>query len=1132
MSAMQRYDGVRVESIPDPRPGMRRIAAKGAGKSGGTSGSQTSPHQPHEYPNTLRSRSMVRIIEAVSEGPVYGPVGNISVWQAVFVDQTPIMDAAGNVQFAFRGDFRYGNPSQDPIPGFPIAEAAFNVGVQTQYAVPIVRSCNTPPLDAIRYILRVPALYHNESSGDVVGASVGYAFDIQVNGGLWTNVVTERISGKTMSPYERAVRVTLPTPSPTSLNIRVIRLDPDPETDTAADLFWSGYIEIIDGAISYDDTSVWALELDAETFPSVPQRGYLMDGVMVDLPTNYNGRNHGYSGPWNGTFYTQWTNNPAWLLYALLVNERWGVGRQIDIAAIDKWSFYEAAVSNDGSVPDGKGGMEVRWTCNCVLNTRQDAYSVLNALASSMLGSLYYSNGTVFLVQDRRVPTPTRSFTDADVEDGIFDYVGSDVRSRWSAVAVTWNDPEDNFDPAIELVVDPVLVSQQGYREHEQVAFGCTSRGQAQRVGRWLIYTSQFETETVTFRVSIENADLRPGDVVNISDPSRAGARLGGRLLHNDAVNMVTLDRLPDEMRANPRAWILVITVGSAAEPGNAPRVHQLAVGNIDADDNVWVGKPEPLPEGSTWIARAGAVEPTQWRINAVADRGQGVYEVLATEYHEEKFDYVDNGTLIPPPSFTLLPTGPLLAPTDVKHREYIYLDSAGFPQFAVILSWTPAKDPRVQRYQLELSGPGADYRRVDQLGVMSWEFPAMREGEWTAVLIGFDNLGRRTPSVRYVFTPVGRTVKPAAPLSLYLTPQDRQTTLVWVPTGEIDVVSYWIKWSPRTDGTATWERATTSVARVSRSITQFTTPTRFGTLMIKSVDSLGQESDDYASAILTEQIVDDIYQTTIIEQPDWGGVRGAHWHQNLTELWLPPPSEPEVIPPGIFPGDRNLALNDVPTRLDTYTFQDELNLGIVSAVSMTAITEGYGIFMGVVMAKWVPLGSADPLASGRQGSMSSWVPLAIAVPLAMGTSQNFDAHIEVRTSQDGVNFAGWTPLKSAVITGQRFQWRMIGTLYDLLTTLRMDRCEVRIEIPLRSVQGDDVPLSAVNGHLSIAYAVPFLDTPTVQITARQGLAPGGNILLTVSDRDHFEVQHVTSTNANAPGGSIDYFVQGFGGHA
>ena len=1117
-------DEITVRTIADPR----RIARK-MGKGAPT---PAQPQQPSIQPDTLRSRSTARVLELLSEGPVsglhYGRVDGSKVWRSVFLDDTPVQDEAGNFQFQlYNAEFRYGFPDQDPIPGWPVGEAEFGVGVECKYHDPVVRRVNTP-ISAIRYKIRLQSLFHAEQDGDVTGHHVAYAFDYRVDGGPWTNAVTEQIAGKTVSVYERQVRVALPFTAGV-IDVRIERLSPDETTSEFQNrTFFSSYTEIIDGQINYSDSSVVAVALDAEEFQTLPRRAYLLDGVCVMIPTNYDGYAHSISGDWDGTFKVAWTNNPAWLLYAMLTNTRWGVGNSIDAAAVDKWSFYEAALWNDQPCADGKGAIEVRYTLNCVINTRQDAFGVLQALASNMLATLYYANGTIMLVQDRRLYDPERLFTNADVENGIFDYTSADVRARHTAVAVTWNDPENKYEATVELVQDPALVARYGYRDTQVTYFGCTSRGQAQRFGRWLIYTAHFETEVVTFRTGLENADVRPGQLIAISDPSRVGARIGGRLLANDAINLVTLDKFPEEMRADPTAWSLLITVGSAATPDNPPRVYYLGIAGIDGSDNVMLTKPEPLPAGSMWVATSTAVVPRQWRVNAIADR-DGVYEIVATEYHVEKWDYVDNSAMVPLPPFSLVPSGPLLPPSDLTFKEFIYLDGSGLPQFGIVLSWLPSSDPRITHYQIELQGPADDTRIYRRVFGVSQEVLAMRQGVWTVFLSGYDQLGRRSQTVVLTFTPIGLTEPPLPPEALFITAQQRVATLNWVPTGEIDVMYYWIKWHPSTDGSATWPTATTSISMVDRNTTQITTPTRSGTFMVKTIDSLGQESAQPAVAILVEQITDDVHVDNIVEQTDWGGNLGTNWHRSLGELLLPPPEAPEPVDPALFQGHRNVIMNQTPTRLGTYLFEDELDLGIVCSVSAIALIEGHGAFIGTTMSRWLPLASAVPLASGVNNSMSTWRPLAMAQPLALGASDQWDAHIDVRVSQDGTTFDDWTPLKSAVLTGRRFQFQMHGMVYDLSTTARISRAEVWIEIPLRNIGDNDVPLDGT-GHLTITYAVPFLETPTVQITARQGLAPGGNIVLTASTPDHFTVEHRDASGTAVAGGSIDYFVQGFGG--
>jgi predicted phage tail protein len=1097
---------MRVERIPDPRR-KNLIARKGGGKGGSA---PTTPHTPTEYPNTIRSLATVRILEVLSEGVVSGMHSahyGGPFWNSVYLDNTPAADAAGNWQFRItQGDFRYGTPSQDAIPGYPISEASYAVGVKCTYGVPVVRTLSRLGLTSVRITLQWPALYMQETDGDINGTNCAYGIDVQVDGAVWANWVTEEIWGKTMSPYQRSLLFTLPAYTD-HCAIRVERLSNDDVKDINNELFFSSYVEIEDGQLAYDDTSVMSMTVDAEQFPSVPQRGYLLDGMMMLIPTNYDGYNHTYTAPvWDGTFYTQWTNNPAWVLYNLLVNERWGLGRFLDVNAIDKWGFYDAALFSDQGVPDGKGGYEYRYTCNCVINTRQDAWQVLTAVASNMMAQIYYANGTVFLVQDRPLYSPERLFTPADIEAGLFDYSGTDYRSVHNAAAVTWIDPDNLYVPTVELVLDGPLVAEQGYKETQQTAFACTSRGQATRLGRWLIYTSQFEREVVSFRTAMENADVRPGMLIAINDPGRAGARLGGRLLDDAGSDTITLDALADQIASNPTAWIIYVTAGDT-QMAQKPVVVGLPVLGVVGGTQLRVAnKPvDGLFPNSMWLGSTHAVEPTLWRVNAVAELGKGQFQITATEYHVEKWTYVETGWLIPPPSFSLIPKGPLPPPTNITDTEYIYRDATNWPQFGVIISWTPSTDPRVAYYQLEASGPKGDYRRFERIVGVTQDMLAMRQGQWTIVMKAFDNLGRASIPVTFTFSPIGLSAKPLPPDALYIEPQSGNTIdLIWTPTNEIDVVYYWIKWAPETDGSAVWTKATTSIAQVSNTTTQISTPARAGTYMVKSIDALGQESDDYIEAIYIVQVTEQVRVYDDEEQPGWSGTLNR-WTLHGPEIWLAPPTAPETTPPGVFPGDRWLSFNATPTRVEVYDFTAPFDLGMVTRVTMTAIVQAYGLVDSTVMADWKPLASAVPLEGGT--FTNAW-----------------DAHIEVSISQDNSSWADWTPLKSTFVTGRAFKWRLVGAIYDLVTTLHAVRAGVIIDIPLRNVSGNNVALDPATGTLTVTYAVPFMATPTVQITAQQSIGPGGQILITESDRNHFKVQataHAAATVRPVDGTTI-----------
>lgn len=1101
MSGLRERSGVRISVKQVWKPGDPHVVArKGGGKGGST---QAPPHSPTEDPNSLRSKSTARILEVLSEGPIRGAHTQWGWWQSVYLDGTPVQNSDGSTNFSMdQLDWRLGYPNQDIIPGFNGAESEVNVGVE-------LKPNNVPPFagtvrrlssgtQGLRVKLRVNALYEQTDQGDIHGSTVYLVADFRVGDGGWFLAAEIYISGKTMSPYERTIWLNCPSSTDT-VDIRITRYTWQYTSRIVDTTYWSSYTEINWANIEYADTAIVGMAMDAQYFSSIPQRAYLLDGLLCQIPNNYDPFARTYAGDWSGTFQVQWTNNPAWVLYDLLSNPRYGVGRDINVLAVDKWSFYEAAQYNDQLVPNGRGGYEPRFTCNCVINTRQDAYTVLNTVASCMRALLYYSNGTIFLVQDRPAPAATRMFTPADVIEGIFDYSSTDVRSRFTVANVTWNDPDDSYNPAVEMVPDNTLVATKGYRETNQTAFGCTVRGQAIRFGRWLVGTSQRETELTTFRVPLENADVRPGEVVGISDPSRVGARLGGRTLDDPGDDVLALDKYEPSIAVGWTIWLniassIIGTTVVAVLPDNQVRV---------------TGKPaDGVPAATVWVAGSSTVVvPTLWRVVSLKENGAGVYEVLCTYYDQTKYDYIDYNVSIAPPPFSMIPSGPLKPPSNLAVDEFIYLDNTGTPQFGVVASWEPSADSRVSSYNVELEGPGLDYRKFERINGTNVDVQPMRMGAWTVTLIAQDSLGRRSSPVTYSFNTVGLTAKPQAPQGLYLSPQGDYVQLTWTQTPEVDVAYWWVKWSKYTDEHALWERATTIAARVSRQTIQFSAPKRPGTYFVKAVDSIGQESQSAASAVL---MASQTQLNTLLhfdEQTAWSGARSL-FEIDDEELWLRPPTTPDDLPPGIFPGNRGTAINATPTRVGVYSFAGSVDLGSETTVALTSSLESYGTL--------------------QDDSMSQWKPLASAVPLARFASTAFDGHIEVAPSRDGIAFDPWQLLESATMSARKLQFRLIGTLYDLQTTYKVIEAAVTVSVPNRSLTGNDVVFDA-NGDLVVNYAPGFHATPNVQITARQNMGAGDAVRLVASDAAHFEAHHIDSAGNPVPGGSIDYLVQGYG---
>jgi predicted phage tail protein len=505
------------------------------GKSGASSGGYS------EAPNTLRSATTVRLIDLISEGPCVGIVGGL---QGILLDNVPLQNA--DLSFNFEGviaDERFGTPNQEVVAGFPNTETPFSLNTAVTKVIPVTFSVSDTSVDAVRVVVGVNQLTtQSTTDGSLKGASVQLTIEVKLGAGPYVLASTVDITGKTTSPYQRSIRVDLP-PGAGGWTIRVSRVtldSVDASLSNATILF--GYSELKDGLFNYPDSALVGLTLDSTKFgTSLKQRTYRYRGLICSVPVNYDPVTRIYTGLWNGTFKQAWTNNPAWVLYALMTHPRFGLGQYIPASSVDKAALYTIGQYCDGSVPDGLGGTEPRFTYNGVLRTQEDAAKVLDTIASVFRGMIYWGAGVVTATIDAP-GTAATLVTPANVIDGNFEYVGASLRTRSSSVAVTWNDPKDYGKQSVIIVQRDNLIRKFGERRKDIAAVGCTSRGQAQRVAEWLLYTEEYETEVVSYQASLDHAALRPGALINIADPAYAGARFGGRLVDGMQTGVIHLD--------------------------------------------------------------------------------------------------------------------------------------------------------------------------------------------------------------------------------------------------------------------------------------------------------------------------------------------------------------------------------------------------------------------------------------------------------------------------------------------------------------------------------------------------------------------------------------------------------------
>lgn len=731
---------------------FEQLQGAGGGGKGGGGGSQRTPQ---EAPNTLRATSKARLVDLLGEGPIVGLADGM---RSVFFDETPLQ--AENGEWNFQGvtvHTRNGEPDQAHIPGFPAVESTTEVSAQVKHDAPITRTINTLDADALRVTVQLPALsYQNVENGDLVGAAVEIAIDVRRSGGGWQERRRDTIQGKTTSPYQRSYRVELEGAG--AWDVRVRRLSADDDTATTQnDTYWAYYTTIIDAKLNYPDSAVMGIEVDAAQFGNaIPARAYDVKGLIIQVPDNYDPETRTYSGFWSGNFKLAWTDNPAWCYHDLARKARYGAG----LRNVDKWELYRIGQYCDELVPDGFGGEEPRFTFNTVMADEVDALRALHTVASAFRGMTYWGTNTVMPVAD--MPRdPVKLVTPANVIDGEFVYEGTALKARHSVAHVSYNDPNDGYRKSVEVVENAAALERFGYRKIDVEAIACTSRAQARRLGEWILASEEAETETVSYRCSVDHADLRPGDIIKVSDPATAGARLGGRVTVS-GTQVLTLDQVPNVVHG--QRWFLDVML-----PNGRPE--RRAVAAFDGDQ-VRLDQPlsaEPVT-AAMWILSSQAIEPRQFRVLAVSEstgEGGGLeYHVTALEHDPTKYARIELGIELEPPNYTLLPSGPVSPPYAITAQAFTYL-AGGTEHQGMTISWSPSDDPRVQRYLVEVQGPAdMQWRTVYTETGTSVDLRDVDPGRWMIRVRGVTGLGTASPWVSLI-TNVAGLLLPVPPDSV-----------------------------------------------------------------------------------------------------------------------------------------------------------------------------------------------------------------------------------------------------------------------------------------------------------------------------------------------------------------------------
>ena len=756
------------------------------GKGGG--GEQ---HIPVEAENSLQTTSTAYIVDLLGEGEIDGLVNG---GESLFLDGTPLQNSDGTYNFeGVSIAMQNGAPDQAALDGFDDIESERNIGLEVLKATPITQSISNPDASAARVTIKFPRLSETNSKGDVNPTKVEFRIEHQNADGVWGSVFRPIINDKCTAPAEISWRIPLAGDAPH--NIRVTRITADSDSDKLHnEIHWSRLTEIVEARQSYPTSALVGVLADAETYGgNISTREYDVKGLIIDVPANYDPETRTYNGVWDGTFKQSYSNNPAWCIYALFSHKRFGLGEAFseDALSLAKWQFYKVAQFCDAMVPDGDGGTEPRFRFNGVIAKRDDAFKLISNLLAVIKARLYFAEGAPMIVQDS-ASDPVALISNANVVDGEFGYTDLPLKERYSAVSVTFNDPDDGYKRGVELVVDDDLVEKYGLKQTDRGALLCTSRAQAHRLGKMMLLEQEYESDIVVFRAGGDQAYLRPGDVIKIADENIAGDRFGGRVKTYDADKaQLTLDAVP---QVNIAGWQIDVVMSDGT-------LAQATITAQSAPNVIMLDAPfSQTPLAGAMFVLSGDVSPRLWRVISIAETSKLEYEIKAQSVLADKWDVVENNVNITLANYSITHAGALAAPTEIALEEYLYQDRDQV-RSGLTLSVPTSPDARARYVEFQLTKPDEEnYSPLAYQRAPTADIRDMRVGTYSARARYVDLAGiARSPWTEIIgYQFLGKTAKPSSPENFTVHIRDKTAILLSIdPIADLDRDDYSFYYGP-----------------------------------------------------------------------------------------------------------------------------------------------------------------------------------------------------------------------------------------------------------------------------------------------------------------------------------------------
>lgn len=830
------------------------ISGSGGGGSGGKGGGGGSSRTPKTAPDSLDSRQYANVIDLISEGEIEGLVDGM---KSIYLNNTVLQNPDGSYNFESVEVYtRNGTQDQTYIPLTSSIEDEKPVGITVVKDVPVVRSITDPEVDAVRVSISLPTLQQiNQKTGDTLGSSVNLTISIQYQGGGFTTVINDTITGRTADEYRKDYLVNLSRPNPSDVvEVKVTRVTADSTDSLLQNAFsWSSYTEITWAKLRYPNTALVAMRVDAEQFNSIPTRSYLVKGVKVSIPNGLTvdpdtGRLiYPTNFIWDGTFAAAtWTSCPAWILWDLLTNTRYGFGDHIDIGQLDKWAFLSASKYANALVDDGFGGQEARFSCNTTIQTNEEAYKLVNDLLSVMRCQAFWSLGSLTIAQDAPADA-VYLFNSSNVSPDGFSYSSSSLKTRPTVAVVSYLDLNLR-DTAYEVVEDSEGIDKYGVVRSEISAFACTSRGQANRIGRWLLYSERYEKEVCTFSSSLDaGQQVRPGQIILISDPVRAGSRVAGRIKSATSTTVTVDDTAETDLAYTTQSLLSVILPDGSTEQ----RLITYIIDGVITVQSAFSATPNP---NSVWIIEHPSLQASTWRVLSVQEADSLSYTITALSHNEGKYAYIEDGSPLQQRDTTELnkipaqPTGLAILEVakpggGVTYEVQYQLNG----RVAVKITFHWYAPSGIKKFRVKYRHEDDNFTTTIVQG-LTFDILDAIPGNYQIQVSSISSSGMlySEPALaEYTVQGLGDTPSDVTGLSIVPISQTA-ALLTWDEAPELDVKiggRVIIRHDPRGLSTAEWNASNNIVAAVAGSSTQKQVPLLPGTYFLKFEDFLGNKS-------------------------------------------------------------------------------------------------------------------------------------------------------------------------------------------------------------------------------------------------------------------------------------------------